>query len=290
MNAPPIQPLKQCRQLRSRQSHHAVFDLRPAEVAILQPLGKQAQTRAIPEDQLDPVRTLGAEHIDRPRERVGRHGLAHQRCQSLGAFAEVDRLGRYHYPDRARRADHAPAFDARSTALTVFTSAPRPTRTITPPISTSIVPAPGSALHCWALRWRRTADAGEATSTTAGTHCSPSPSESPARDSRICRRQPNNCCGDNPCRLATPETESPLVTISATIRALSSLLHERRRPEPVKTSTRRAGSVIALCTVSILSLAVRPNRRLADHGRLWKVSAEHRLQLVGRIVGRRTST
>src|SRR5260370_16453934 len=40
---------------------------------------------------------------------------------------------------------------------------------------------------------------------------------------------------------------------------------------------RRAGSVITLCTVSILSLAVEPNRRLADHGTIWKVSAEHRL-------------
>ena len=32
----------------------------------------------------------------------------------------------------------------------------------------------------------------------------------------------------------TPETESPLVTISATIRALSSSRHVRRRPAPVK--------------------------------------------------------
>ena len=57
-------------------------------------------------------------------------------------------------------------------------------------------------------------------------------------DSRNWRRQPNNCCGDNPCRLATPETDSPLVTISATIRALSSSLNDRRRPAPVKTSSR----------------------------------------------------
>src|SRR6202048_1752107 len=104
-------------------------------------VGEQAQTRTIPEDQLDPVRTLGPEHIDCPRERIGHHGLAHQRCQSLSALAEVDRPGRHHHADRARRADHAPAFNARSTALTVFTSAPRPTRTHThhliPPLDTS---------------------------------------------------------------------------------------------------------------------------------------------------------
>src|SRR4029077_9301678 len=189
-----------------------------AEDAVLQPLGEQAQTRTIPEDQLDPVPTLGPEHIDCPRERIGHHGLAHQSCQSLGALAEVDRPGRHHHTDRARRADHAPAFNARSTALTVSTSAPRPTRTVTPSISTSIVPAPGSALHCGTLRRRRTADADEATSTTAGTNCSPSASEGLNWDWRNWRRHPNNCCGDKPCRLATPETESPLVMISPTIR------------------------------------------------------------------------
>jgi hypothetical protein len=72
MNAPPVQPFKQRRQLCADKSHHAVFDLRPAEDAVLQPLGEQAQTRAIPEDQLDPVRPLGPEHIDRPRERIRR--------------------------------------------------------------------------------------------------------------------------------------------------------------------------------------------------------------------------
>ena len=42
------------------------------------------------------------------------------------------------------------------------------------------------------------------------------------------RRRPNNYCGENPCRRATAETESPLATISATIRALSFAPHLRR--------------------------------------------------------------
>src|SRR5437868_14931613 len=56
--------------------------------------------------------------------------------------------------------------------------------------------------------------------------------------------------------------------ISATIRALSSWLHFRRRPVPVKTSSRRTGSVIAICSVSILSLTVKTKpktRRSAHH-------------------------
>jgi hypothetical protein len=71
MDAPPIKPFQQRRQLCRRQSHHAVFNFRPAEDAVLQPLGKQAKTRPIPEDQLDPVRTLGPEHVD-PPPRTGR--------------------------------------------------------------------------------------------------------------------------------------------------------------------------------------------------------------------------
>jgi hypothetical protein len=50
------------------------------------------QACPIPEDQLDPVRPLGPEHADRARERTSHHGLAHQRGQSVGGLAEVDRL------------------------------------------------------------------------------------------------------------------------------------------------------------------------------------------------------
>src|SRR6185437_12458587 len=153
-------------------------------------------------------------------------------------------------------------------AATVLASAPRPTRIVTPPTSTSIAPAPASDRHRGALRRPRRAGAFAATSTTAGTNCNSFVSKCFAADSLNWRRQPNNCCGDNPWRRATAQTESPLATISATIRPLSSSLHFRRRPAPVKTSSRRTGSVIALCTVSILSLTVKTKpqtRRSAHH-------------------------
>src|SRR5437762_215983 len=137
----------------------------------------------------------------------------------------------------------------------ICTSAPRPTRSVTPSTSTSIVPTSGSDLHrnAW-RRWRR-AGARATTSTTAGTNGNSSASEAAA--SLNWRRQPNNCCGENPWRRATAQTEAPLATISATIRALSSWRHFRRRPAPVKTSSRRTGSVIAICSVSILSPTVK---------------------------------
>jgi hypothetical protein len=135
-----------------------------------------------------------------------------------------------------------PSFNARSTAVTVFASTPRPTRTLTPSISTSIIPAPGSTGQRGILRCRQTDREDGATSSTAGTNCGSSAGESAVCDACNCRRQPNICCGDILCRRATAETDSPLTAISATIRALSSSLHVRRRPAPVNTSSRCSAS------------------------------------------------
>lgn len=74
---------------------------------------------------------------------------------------------------------------------------------------------------------------------------------------RACRYQPNNSCDDSPWRRATALADSPLVRLSATIRALSSVLQVHQRPVPVNTSIRRSGSVIAVCSVSKLSLTVQ---------------------------------
>src|ERR1700681_3670141 len=76
--------------------------------------------------------------------------------------------------------------------------------------------------------------------------------------------------------LARYRAESPIV--SATIRAVSSALHRRRRPLPVNTSSRRAGSVIAF-THSIHSKPYGPNliEDFAIHTAKRKVTTERRL-------------
>jgi hypothetical protein len=51
-----------------------------------------------------------------------------------------------------------------------------------------------------------------------------------------------------------------------------------RRPAPVNTSSRRTGSVITIWSVSILSLTVKPDRRLADHNTIRKVGTGYRLR------------
>ena len=123
MHPAPIEAFHQRRELRRGQPDHSIVDLRPAERAVFQPLGKQTHACAIPVDQLHPIGALRPEHIDGPRERVGPHRLAYQRGQALGAFAEVHRLGRNHHPNRARGADHLTTFSTRMIAVTVATSA-----------------------------------------------------------------------------------------------------------------------------------------------------------------------
>ena len=56
---------------------------------------------------------------------------------------------------------------------------------------------------------------------------------------RIARRQPNTCCEQTCHRRATSDTRAPGTSVSATIRAFSSADQRRRRPGPVRTSTRR---------------------------------------------------
>jgi hypothetical protein len=57
---------------------------------------------------------------------------------------------------------------------------------------------------------------------------------------RACRRQVNTCCGVSLCRRAISETKAPGTSVSSTIRALSSLQNQRRRP--VSVITRRVSS------------------------------------------------
>ena len=103
-----------------------------------------------------------------------------------------------------------------------------------------------------------------------------------AAAARALRRQPNSCCGESPCRRATEQTEAPLVKLSATIFALSSAPQARRRPAPVKTSIRRTGSVLALCSVIFLNLTTKSRRRLSNHAPFQKEAPDDRLPSTAR--------
>lgn len=155
-------------------------------------------------DDVEPFTAILAD----PVHRVAAARTAVIQRGQTGTFAEVDRLGRHHHPDRAGRADHAPAFSARSTAATAFASAPQPTRTVTQSISTSITPKARSA---WRIRLqprRRTERSRNGASTTAGSNSGVALSVL-ATASLACGRQPNNCCGVRPCRRQLPKPPRP---------------------------------------------------------------------------------
>src|SRR3954468_22576382 len=203
----PIQPFEQGGELGCGQPHGPVLDLRPAELALFQPLGDENDARAIPEHEFDPVGAFGPEHVNGARERVGAHRLTHERRQTISPFAEIDRARGHQDAHRACRPDHDVALRARITAPIACGLAPDPIRTTMPSISTSIpLTGPGR-------RARRSCDAGGGgrpgpASTTAGTNRTGG-SLTGSRARRASRRQVNSCAGVSPCRRATPHTVRP---------------------------------------------------------------------------------
>jgi hypothetical protein len=55
MDAPPIEPFQKRGKLGGAQPHDAVMHLRPAEGALLEPLGQQAHPGPVPVEKLHPI-------------------------------------------------------------------------------------------------------------------------------------------------------------------------------------------------------------------------------------------
>ena len=167
-------------------------------------------------------------------------------------LAEVDRLRRQQDPRAGGRCDHAAeARTARNTVVSRSASVPGTTRSTAPASSISsdgeeragATVGPGSGCDI----------AG-----TIGTK-----SSRPAAPTRISRRQVKTCCGQTCRRRATSATTAPGFRVSATIRALSSADHFRRRPGPVRTSTRRYPPPFASSLTSTITSA-RSSQPQAD--------------------------
>ena len=191
VNPLPIEPLQ-----HAETPQPIAASLRPAPSASgtchPQAAWRTGTASAVPVIQLHPVRPFRPEHIDCTRERVGLHGLAHQRRQTLRSLAEVDGLRRHQHVDRTVGPITRRPLRSRRTAATVFASAPRPIRTVTPSISTSILPEVRSTRRVRFPCPPRTARSSNGAATTAGTNCGVSVSL-PDAAWRACRRHPNNC-------------------------------------------------------------------------------------------------
>jgi hypothetical protein len=126
------------RSLNNRVLARAAAIARAAgERALLQSLGHQAQARSVPPDQLDPIGTLGAEHIDHAGIWLAAILGRHQRGERVRSLPKIHGPGCHHHLRAGHRADHCDARRAVITAAIVSASAPLPILTTVPPISSS---------------------------------------------------------------------------------------------------------------------------------------------------------
>ena len=88
MNAAPFHSLDQGHELRRSQPDHAILKPWPAEAIFVETLGKQAQTRPVPPNDLRSVGTLRPEDVKRARERIGA-GFPDQGRQALRSFRKL---------------------------------------------------------------------------------------------------------------------------------------------------------------------------------------------------------
>src|SRR6266567_8177100 len=81
------------------------------------------------------------------------------------------------------------------------------------------------------------------------------------------------------CRRAISDTTAPGAYDSATIRPLSSSLHRRRRPTPLRISTRPRGAVASTIWSTIYANRSCQHRsHLPNYAALRKMGAKHRLR------------
>src|SRR5215472_16012464 len=232
MQTRPVQAVHQRGELRSGEPHHTIADRRPSECVLLQTFPQQHQSGPVPGHNLQTVCSLRTEDKNRSRERIMAELLAHQRGETVGAFAEIHGLRRDHdlLPRRSR--DHEAALTARSTSRSHTGSTPTAARTTAPPISMLIVVELRVAASV--------PDPAPRSSVTTGTNKSASSAGRLSTPLRAALRHMNRCCGEMPCRRATSDT--PGACDTATIRPLTSSLHRRRRPAPTWISTPPRGS------------------------------------------------
>src|SRR5215472_10537737 len=274
MQTRPVQAVHQRGELRSGEPHHTIADRRPSECVLLQTFPQQHQSGPVPGHNLQTVCSLRTEDKNRSRERIMAELLAHQRGETVGAFAEIHGLRRDHdlLPRRSR--DHEAALTARSTSRSHTGSTPTAARTTAPPISMLIVVELRAAASVPGPAPR--------SSVTTGTNRGASSAGRLSTPLRAALRHTNRCCGEMPCRRATSDTTAPGAYDSATIRPLTSSLHRRRRPTPTWISTRPRGS-----EASNIWSTIYANRTVCDGSYFAcqlaydKVGAENRLLNIG---------
>src|ERR1017187_6896430 len=248
----PIHPVDEYRELRPRQPHHAVTHRRPLEGAMLEPLPEQDEPGPVPGQNLQPVSPLRLEDEDRSRERIMPQRLAYQSHEAIRALAEVYGLCGHQNLHPSRYRDHVAAFTARSTSISRRISMPGTARTtkFLIPISMGIDAAAFDASLI------------SVAAVTIGTNTAPSSAGSAKRPSFAARIQLNRCRELMSCRRAISATGTPEFSASATIRPFSCAVQRRRRPTPVRISTRPNATFVSHI-VSVI--CAKPSRQISEN-------------------------
>src|ERR1700722_12827470 len=104
LDASPVDPFEQHRELRGAQAHRPMRRLWPHETPALKTLGKEAQPIAAPPQNLHPITRLATEHKKLSGKRILRKLRLHESRESIEAVAQVGRArGQPHLHTRGQR-------------------------------------------------------------------------------------------------------------------------------------------------------------------------------------------
>src|ERR1700678_3891824 len=106
LDAPPVDPLQQHRELRGAQTHRPMRRLRPHEAPAFKTLGEETQSIPAPPQDLHPITRFATEHKELSRERVLGELRLHESRESIEAVAHIGRArGEPHLHSR-RQCNH----------------------------------------------------------------------------------------------------------------------------------------------------------------------------------------
>src|SRR6056297_1512131 len=236
----PVQAREKGFELRPVQRNEAVLDRRPGEGRLLQPLVGHHQSGPVPEQDLQPVGPLGAEHEHSAGERIFLQRRLHQSGQPVMAFPEVHGLRRHQDAHPVRRHDHVRHPTARTISAIRAAEVPASRRIVTSPTAISIKGAPavdvasGEASGCPSSH--STSGANPGGHSDAGRTSLPSLARRRHSESRFAR---------SPWRAATLRTVAPGSSVSATICALSPSGHRRRPATELSAPLKRKNSCVS---------------------------------------------
>ena len=224
---------------------------------MLKLLPNQHQAAAIPKQNFYPISAFCPKHDQCSIEGILPEGGGGESGQTMRTAAKIHRTRRQHDSHTGRDRDHeAAARSARSTAVSVLVSTPPATRILAPPVSISIS----------GVRDDANVDAGGAgilAASTMGTKAGVMAGALLGVALTAARRQVKTWLGQICQRRAIREITAPGSIASATTCIFCSSDQRRRRPGPVRTSTRRktplASSLKSVIT-SVRSLLMLQNR------------------------------